>query len=86
MIQWVRFTYFLLIFTLFLIIFYFLIRITFFTLFEFIKMIRKRSNFRSDVKVGADDTILTLSTCFGSNNKRLVVHAVLLKDNEGDKK
>ena len=53
---------------------------------DFIKMIRKRSNFRSDVKVGADDTILTLSTCFGSNNKRLVVHAVLLKDNEGDKK
>ena len=53
---------------------------------DFIKMIRKRSSFKSDASVTANDTILTLSTCFGSNNKRLVVHAVLIKDKEGDKK
>ena len=47
---------------------------------SFIKLIRGRSSFKSDVKVGSEDTILTLSTCAGSNNKRLVVHAVLIKD------
>ncbi len=50
----------------------------------FIKMIRGRSSFKSSVKVGSEDTILTLSTCAGSNNKRLVVHAVLIKDKEGE--
>ena len=49
---------------------------------EFIKLIRGRSNFKSKAEVTADDTILTLSTCFGSNNKRLVVHGVLIKDKE----
>ena len=49
---------------------------------DFIKLIRGRSGFKSKASVGADDTILTLSTCFGSNNKRLVVHAVLMKDKE----
>ncbi len=49
---------------------------------EFIKMITKRSVFNSGVNVGIDDKILTLSTCTGSNNRRLVVHAVLIK--EGD--
>ena len=49
---------------------------------EFIKLIRGRSNFKSSTKVGANDKILTLSTCTGSNNKRLVVHAVLLGDEE----
>lgn len=52
---------------------------------KFIKLIRGRSGFKSNAKVTADDTILTLSTCFGSNNKRLVVHAVMIKDKEGDK-
>ena len=51
---------------------------------EFIKMIRGRSSFKSDEKVDASDTILTLSTCAGSNNKRLVVHAVLINDEEGE--
>ncbi len=49
---------------------------------DFINMITKRSIFNSGIKVGNDDKILTLSTCTGSNNRRLVVHAVLLK--EGD--
>ena len=49
---------------------------------SFIKMIRGRSSFKSKTEVTADDTILTLSTCIGSNNKRLVVHGVLIKDKE----
>ena len=49
---------------------------------DFINMITKRSIFNSGIKVLNDDKILTLSTCTGSNNRRLVVHAVLLK--EGD--
>ena len=52
---------------------------------SFIKLIRGRSSFKSNAVVGEDDKILTLSTCTGSNNKRLVVHAVLLKDKEEDK-
>ncbi len=48
----------------------------------FIKLIRGRSSFKTSTKVGASDKILTLSTCTGSNNKRLVVHAVLLGDEE----
>ncbi len=47
---------------------------------DFIKMIRGRSTYKNNVEVGEDDKILTLSTCIGSNNKRLVVHAVLLKE------
>ena len=46
---------------------------------EFIKMLKDRSIFNSNTKVGKDDYIITLSTCTGSNNKRLVVHAVLLE-------
>ncbi len=46
---------------------------------EFIKMLQDRSVFKSNVKVGKDSHIITLSTCTGSNNKRLVVHAVLLE-------
>ena len=49
---------------------------------DFIDMIRDRSSINSSAKVGADDKILTLSTCAGGNNRRLVVHAVLLKDEE----
>ncbi len=47
---------------------------------EFIKMIRGRSSFKTNDSVTSDDKILTLSTCAGGNNRRLVVHAVLLKD------
>ncbi len=47
---------------------------------EFIKLISGRSIFKSDVKVTNKDKILTLSTCTGGNNKRLVVHAVLMGD------
>ena len=47
---------------------------------DFIKMIRDRSIFKSDVIVDKDDKILTLSTCTGNNNRRLVVHAVLLEE------
>ena len=53
---------------------------------EFIDLIRGRSSFNSSVDVGADDKILTLSTCAGGNNRRLVVHAVLLKEESGDEK
>ena len=49
---------------------------------EFIKMITNRSVFKSGVNVGVEDKILTLSTCTGSNNRRLVVHAVLIKEGE----
>ena len=49
---------------------------------EFIKLIRGRSSFKTNDSVTADDKILTLSTCAGGNNRRLVVHAVMLKDTE----
>lgn len=49
---------------------------------EFIKLIKGRSSFKSNVKVKNTDKILTLSTCTGSNNKRLVVHAVLIGEDE----
>ena len=49
---------------------------------DFIKLIRGRSNFKTNDSVGVDDKILTLSTCAGGNNRRLVVHAYLLKDEE----
>ena len=49
---------------------------------EFIDLIRNRSSIKSDVSVELNDKILTLSTCTGSSNKRLVVHAVLLKEGE----
>ena len=49
---------------------------------EFIKLITGRSSFKSKVNVTSEDTILTLSTCAGSNNKRLAVHAVLMKEDD----
>ena len=49
---------------------------------DFIKLIRGRSTFKSDVEVGPEDKILTLSTCTGGSNRRLVVHAVLMKEKE----
>lgn len=49
---------------------------------EFINLIRGRSNIKSNLEVGINDNILTLSTCTGGSNRRLVVHAVLLKEEE----
>ncbi len=49
---------------------------------EFVDMIRGRSNFATDDEVKYGDKILTLSTCAGGGNRRLVVHAVLLKEEE----
>ncbi len=46
---------------------------------EFIKTVRDRSIFASDIEIGDDDKILTLSTC-ASNDSRFVVHAVLKKE------
>ncbi len=49
---------------------------------EFVSMIRGRSNFTTDDEVKYGDKILTLSTCAGGGNRRLVIHAVLLKEEE----
>lgn len=48
----------------------------------FIKLIKKRNSIKTSTKVTSDDKILTLSTCTGSNNKRLVVHAVLMEESK----
>ncbi len=53
---------------------------------EFIKLIRGRSSFKSNDVVTSEDKILTLSTCAGGNNRRLVVHAVLIKDEVEEEK
>lgn len=47
---------------------------------SFVKLIRGRSNFKTNDKVEFGDKILTLSTCAGNGEKRLVVHAVLIKE------
>ena len=52
---------------------------------NFIKLIRGRSIFRSDEEVTVNDKILTLSTCTGGSNRRLVVHAVLMKEKKEEK-
>ncbi len=52
---------------------------------KYINMITKRSLFRNNTKVGVNDKILTMSTCTGGNNRRLVVHAVLLKEDKKEK-
>ena len=46
---------------------------------NFINMIKERSIYSFNVNVNPEDKILTLSTCTGSNNRRLVIHAVLVK-------
>ena len=46
---------------------------------NFINMIRNRSLFKTKDKVNENSKILTLSTCTG-NNRRLVVHAVLVEE------
>lgn len=47
---------------------------------SFVKLIRGRSSFKTNDKVKFGDKILTLSTCAGNGEKRLVVHAVLIKE------
>lgn len=47
---------------------------------DFIKMIKARSYYDFGVKIDASDKILTLSTCSDNGSKRLVVHAVLVKN------
>lgn len=49
---------------------------------DFVKMLKNRSSFKSNVPVNYGDKILTLSTCAGSGNqnKRLAIHAVLIKE------
>jgi sortase B len=49
---------------------------------DFVTMIKKRSVFKSNEVVNYGDKILTLSTCTGSSNQRLVVHAVMMKEGE----
>ena len=45
----------------------------------FVKLIKGRSTFKTSDKIEYGDKILTLSTC-ANNGKRLVVHAVLIKE------
>ena len=45
---------------------------------EFVNLIKGRSINDFNVNVKPGDKILTLSTCTGSNNRRLVIHAVLI--------
>ncbi len=47
---------------------------------SFVKLIRGRSTFKTNDKIVYGDKILTLSTCAGNGKKRLVVHAVLIKE------
>jgi len=46
---------------------------------QFFNMLKERSEYDFKTKVTKDDKILTLSTCL-DNNRRFVVHAVLLKE------
>ncbi len=46
----------------------------------FVNMIKARSSFKSDDIVEYGNKILTLSTCAGGGNRRLVVHAVLVEE------
>ncbi len=46
---------------------------------QFIKLIKDRSEIKFDVEVNENSKLLTLSTCL-DNNRRLVVHAILLPE------
>ena len=48
---------------------------------NFINLVKGRSNYQFNTEVTTNDKILTLSTCL-DNDKRLVVHAVLVTSNE----
>jgi len=45
---------------------------------EFLQMLKGRSDYSFKTDVNNTDKILTLSTCNGKNNKRLVIHAKLI--------
>lgn len=46
----------------------------------FIKNLKSRSIYNYGVDVSKDDKILTLSSCIGNGNKRVVLHAKLIKN------
>ena len=48
---------------------------------NFIDLIKKRSIYNFNVDVPASAKILTLSTCSNNGTKRLVIHAVLIEEN-----
>ena len=48
----------------------------------FVNTLIKRSVHNFEVEVGEDDQIITLSTCVGFSDTRLVLHAKLIKDTE----
>ena len=47
---------------------------------QFLHTIKNRSNYDYNVDLNSDDEILTLSTCVGNGSKRVVLHAVKLKN------
>lgn len=47
---------------------------------EYIDLVKGRSIYDFNVEVTPDDKLLTLSTCANGNDKRLVVHAKLIKE------
>lgn len=46
----------------------------------FAKTLKSRSNYNYNVDVGANDKILTLSSCIGDGSKRVVLHAKLITE------
>lgn len=48
---------------------------------EFVKELKSRSVHNYNIEVTGDDKILTLSSCIGDGEKRVVLHAKLSKDN-----
>ena len=52
----------------------------FWKILKFLSLLKNRSEYQFEVDLNKDDKILTLSTCAGNGKKRLVVHAVLIKE------
>ena len=46
---------------------------------KFVKTLTKRSRYNFNVKVDGKNQILTLSSCYDNNDRRVVLHAVLVK-------
>lgn len=46
---------------------------------KFLKMLKNRSEYNFGVSLDETDQIVTLSTCYGSSNYRVVMHAKLIK-------
>jgi sortase B len=51
---------------------------------QFLTKLTRRSIHNFNIPLTSDDRILTLSTCTNRGNERLVVHAVLIRDEEPD--